>query len=41
MLNDIKENILLMNKNTGNDSRGRQSMKCYQIEISKLKITIY
>lgn len=41
MLNDIKENILLMNKNTGNHNRGRESIKSYQVEISKLKITVY
>lgn len=36
-LDDIKENILLMNK-TGNHNRGKESIERYQMEILKLKL---
>ena len=40
MFNDIKENILLVNKNTGNHSREKESIR-HQMEIVELKIIIY
>lgn len=39
LLNDIKENIFLMNENTENQSRRKESIKRYQMETLGLKIT--
>ena len=39
LLNDIMENIFLMNENTENQSRRKESIKRYQMETPGLKIT--